>query len=166
MEVCQELTRTLGRGVLLIDTLDLVINRDFVVAFGALIWQVLAGGTTVVSTCRDHEYNDYLEPVNQRLPGLSQAADRYAVPNFSTAEIRAAAIACFRTLAPEQPERGQAFADKVLALSTDNRSLRDILENPLLLALLCDLFGEAGDVPPRPDGEQAVPALLAGESSL
>ncbi|TVQ15082.1 MAG: hypothetical protein EA368_00590, partial [Leptolyngbya sp. DLM2.Bin27] len=148
VEVCQELTRTLGRGVLLIDTLDLVINRDFVAAFGALMRQVLAGGTTVVFTCRDHEYNDYLEPVNERLPGLSQAMDRYAVPNFSTAEIRAAAVAFFRTLAPEQPERGQAFADKVLALSTDNRSLRDILENPLLLALLCDLFGEAGDVPP------------------
>ena len=147
VEVCQDLTQTQGRGVLLIDTLDLVVNRDFVVAFGAMMRQVLAGGTTVVFTCRDHEYNDYLEPVNQRLPGLSQAADRYAVPNFSTAEIRAAAVAFFRTLAPEQPERGQTFADKVLALSTDNRSLRDILENPLLLALLCDLFGEAGDVP-------------------
>ncbi|MBE9141209.1 hypothetical protein IQ254_29095, partial [Nodosilinea sp. LEGE 07088] len=148
VEACQELNQILGRGVLLIDTLDLVINRDFVVAFGALMRQVLAAGTTVAFTCRDHEYNDYLEPVNLRLPGLSQAADRYAVPNFSTAEIRAAAVAFFRTLAPEQPERGQAFADKVLALSTDNRSLRDILESPLLLALLCDLFGEAGDVPP------------------
>lgn len=148
VEVCQQLTQTQGRGVLLIDTLDLVINRDFVVAFGALMRQVLATGTTVVFTCRDHEYNDYLEPVSQRLPGLSQAMDRYAVPNFSTAEIRAAAVAFFGTLAPGQPERGQAFAEKVLALSTDNRSLRDILENPLLLALLCDLFGEAGDVPP------------------
>ncbi len=148
VEVCQDLHQTMGRGGLLIDTLDLVINRDFVVAFGVLMRQVLAGGTTVVFTCRDHEYNDYLEPVNERLPGLSQAADRYSVPNFSTAEIRAAAVAFFRTLAPDQPERGQAFADKVLALSTDNRSLREILESPLLLALLCDLFGEAGDVPP------------------
>ncbi|MGG6238590.1 hypothetical protein ACQ4N7_08095 [Nodosilinea sp. AN01ver1] len=148
VEVCQKLSHTQGRGALLIDTLALVINRDFVVAFGALMRQVLAGGATVVFTCHDHKYNDYLEPVNKRLPGLSQAADRYSVPNSSTTEIRAAAVAFFCTLTPEQPERGQAFADKMLALSTDNRSLQDILESPLLLALLCDLFGEAGDVPP------------------
>ena len=148
VESACELTQALGRGVLLIDTLDLVINRDFVVIFGALVRQLLAGGTTVVFTCRDHEYNDYLEPVSQRLPGLAQCIDRYAVPNFSTAEIRAAATAFFRRLAPDAPERGIAFADNVLALSADNRSLRDILENPLLLALLCDLFGEDGRVPP------------------
>jgi len=148
VEVSQALTQTLGRGVLLIDTLDLVITRDVVVAFGTLVRRLLAQGTTVVFTCRDHEYNDYLEPVSQRLPGLTQAIDRYAVPNFSTAEIRAAATAFIRKLAPTQPKQGKAFADKVLALSADNRSLRDILENPLLLALLCDLFGEDGNVPP------------------
>ncbi|MGP1383441.1 MAG: hypothetical protein ACTS2F_07750 [Thainema sp.] len=148
IDVAQELNQTLGRGVLLIDTLDLVINRDFVRIFGALMRQLLAQGTTVVFTCRHHEYNDYLEPVHQRLPGLGQSIDRYAVPNFSTEEIQAAATAFFRRLAPDDPERGQAFADKVLALSADNRSLREILENPLLLALLCDLFGAEGNVPP------------------
>jgi hypothetical protein len=74
--------------------------------------------------------------------------DRYAVPNFSTAEIRAAATRFMEKLAPTQPDQGRVFADKVLALSADNRSLREILENPLLLALLCDLFGQDGNVPP------------------
>jgi hypothetical protein len=146
--ICRELTQTLGRGVLLIDTLDLVVNRDFVMIFGALMRQIVAQGTTVLFTCRDHEYHDYLEPVSQRLPGLTQAMDRYAVPNFSTAEIRAAATQFMENLAPTQPGQGRVFADKVLALSADNRSLREILENPLLLALLCDLFSKDGNVPP------------------
>ncbi|MEM8545787.1 MAG: hypothetical protein AAGF66_17540, partial [Cyanobacteria bacterium P01_H01_bin.119] len=148
VEVTAELSQTLGRGVLLLDTLDLVINRDFVIVFGTLVRQLVADGTTVVFTCRDYEYSDFLEPSHQRLPGLAQAIERYAVPNFTTAEIRAAAEAFFRKQDPEHPERGIAFADNVLALSADNRSLRDILENPLLLALLCDLFGQEGNVPP------------------
>ncbi len=148
VEVTAELSQTLGRGVLLLDTLDLVINRDFVIVFGTLMRQLVADGTTVVFTCRDYEYSDFLEPPHQRLPGLAQAIERYAVPNFTTAEIRAAAEAFFRKQDPEHPERGIVFADNVLALSADNRSLRDILENPLLLALLCDLFGQEGNVPP------------------
>jgi hypothetical protein len=147
VEVVQDLTQGLGRGVLLIDTLDLVMNREFVIAFGSLLRSLVAAGTTVVFTCRDYEYTDFLEPPHQRLPGLAQVLDRYAVPNFTTAEIRAAAIAYFQRLAPDQPQRGEGFAEEVLALSADNRSLREILENPLLLALLCELFGEAGNVP-------------------
>jgi hypothetical protein len=50
VEVAQTLNQTLGRGVLLIDTLDLVINRDFVIIFGALMRRLLAQGTTVVFT--------------------------------------------------------------------------------------------------------------------
>ncbi|MEO0376144.1 MAG: hypothetical protein AAF329_16290 [Cyanobacteria bacterium P01_A01_bin.17] len=146
--VVQELTATQGQGVLLIDTLDLVINRDFVITFGRLLRQVVATGTAIAFTCRDYEYTDYLEPPHQKLPGLAQVLDRYAVPNFTTAEIRAAATAFFRQLAPLEPQRGEAFAENVLALSADNRSLREILENPLLLALLCDLFGREGNVPP------------------
>lgn len=146
--IAAQLNQSQGRGVLLIDTLDLVMNREFVVIWGAILRQLLAQGTTVVFTCRDHEYNDYLEPTSQRLPGLTQCIDRFTVPNFTTAEIRAAAEAFFRKRFPNQPERGQVFATNILDLSADNRSLRDILENPLLLALLCDLFADEGSVPP------------------
>ena len=145
--IVEQLTAAHGRGVLLIDTLDLVINRDFVPAFGLLLRQLLDKGVTVVFTCRDHEYNDYLEPTRERLAGLAQRIDRYSVPNFTTAEIRAAAETFFHKLEPTNPERGQAFADNILALSADNRSLQEITQNPLLLALLCDLFAKDGNVP-------------------
>lgn len=145
-EVVAELTQANGRGVLLIDTLDLVINRDFVISFGEILRELLAVGVTVVFTCRDREYSDYLEPTREKLLGLSHAIYRYTVPNFSTAEIRQAAAAFFRKLA--LPGQDQTFADNILNLSADNRSLQEIIENPLLLALLCELFAAEGNVPP------------------
>jgi len=148
LTIVEQLIATQGRGVLLIDTLDLVINRAFVPAFGLLLRQLLDKGATVVFTCRDQEYNDFLEPTRERLAGLSQYIDRHTVPNFTTAEIRAAAEAFFRQLEPNNSDRGTAFANDILALSADYRSLLDIIQNPLLLALLCDLFAVDGTVPP------------------
>lgn len=147
IDVVDHLISTQGRGVLLIDTLDLVVNRDFVPAFGLLLRQLLEKGVTVVFTCRDHEYNDFLEPTREKLAGLSQRIDRHLVPNFNAAEIRAAAEAFFHQLEPDAPARGKAFADNILALSADYRPLLDIIQNPLLLALLCDLFAIEGTVP-------------------
>jgi hypothetical protein len=143
----QHLTQTHGRGVLLIDTIDLVINKSFVLAFATLLRQLLNTGTTIVFTCRDHEYNDFLEPTREKLLGVAQSVDRYTVPEFTTAEIRLAATTFFTHQAPYTPERGQAFADQILQLSADSRSLHQITQNPLLLALLCDLFAQDGHVP-------------------
>jgi hypothetical protein len=148
LDIVEHLHHHYGRGVLLIDTLDLVINRDFIPAFATVLRQLLDKGATIVFTCRDHEYNDYLEPTRERLIGLSERIDRHTVPNFTTAEIRAAAIAFFQKREPHAPERGQRFADNILALSADQRSLQEIIQNPLLLALLCDLFAAEGNVPP------------------
>jgi hypothetical protein len=148
VEVVTQLVTDHGKGVLLIDTLDLIINREFVPVFNLLLRQLLDAGLTIVLTCRDHEYNDYLEPTRERLSGISQRIDRHTVPNFTTAEIRAAAEVFFRKLEPNAPDRGKPFADKILSLSADNRSLKDIIQNPLLLALLCDLFAQDGNVPP------------------
>ncbi|MFM7426885.1 MAG: hypothetical protein ACKO7W_18120, partial [Elainella sp.] len=145
--VTQTLCQTRGRGVLLIDTLDLLINRDFVPIFSTLLGQLLEQGVTVVFTCRDHEYSDYLEPVPQRLIGLVDRVKRQSVPDFTTAEIRLATATFFNRLDWAAPEQGDAFAEQILALSADNRSLREIIQNPLLLALLCDLFAQAGKVP-------------------
>jgi len=148
VEVATELTQALGRGVLLIDTLDLVASRDVVLSFSRILRELVALEVTVVFTCRDREYNDYLEPTRERLPGLAHALYRYTVPNFSTAEIRLAAEAYFRKREPEVASRGPAFADNILNLSADSRSLQEIIENPLLLALLCELFAGEENVPP------------------
>ena len=141
-----------GRGVLLIDTLDLIVDREVVLSLNPIFRQLLEQGVTIVFTCRDHEYNDYLEPTRERFVGISQTIDRHTVPNFTTPEIRQAAEAFFTTLEPDtfnpSNDRGKQFADNILALSADNRSLLEIIQNPLLLALLCDRFARDGNVPP------------------
>lgn len=148
VEVVTELAQAQGRGVLLIDTLDLLVNRDFVPTFRLLLEQIVAQGVTIVFTCRDHEYNDFLEPLPKRLLGLAQSVDRYTVPNFSTDEIRLAVDTFVSKLDLAQSPQGQTFAGNILTLSTDSRSLQEIIQNPLLLALLCELFAKEGQVPP------------------
>jgi hypothetical protein len=148
-EVALRLTTELGRGVLLIDTLDLVLNSRFVPALRGVLIQLMETGTTVVFTCRDQEYSNFLEPSREKLAGLKESVDRYNVPEFTSQEIREAA----QTFVRSKPEinvlvNGQAFADRILALSADNRPIQEITCNPLLLALLCDLFAKDGNVPP------------------
>ena len=146
--VAADLCQAYGRGVLLLDTLDLILNRERSLHLRDTIRDLLSVGVTVVLTCRDREYTDYLEPTRERLAGLSHALNRYTVPNFNTDEIRQAATVFFQTLEPNSgSDRGTIFAENILNLSADSRSLREIIENPLLLALLCDLFAEAGNVP-------------------
>ncbi|HEY9750737.1 MAG TPA: ATP-binding protein, partial [Allocoleopsis sp.] len=145
--LARQLTEQYGRGVLLIDTLDLVISRTFVSAFSHLLRSLLEVGVTVVFTCRDHEYNDFLEPNREKLVGIAECVDRHTVPGFTPDEIRQAATSFFTRSKPTSSEQGQAFADNILKLSADNRSLHEITQNPLLLALLCDLFAKDGNVP-------------------
>ena len=134
-----------GRGALLIDTLDLVVNRPFITALQPLLENLVESGTTIVFTCRDREYSDFLEPVRQKLPALVPWFYRYNVPEFSDDEVREAAVA----FASKHSglDRGASFADRVLSLSADSRPLQEITRNPLLLALLCDLFAKDGTVP-------------------
>ncbi|MCL1474275.1 helix-turn-helix transcriptional regulator [Argonema antarcticum] len=146
-QLVTDLTVECGRGVLLIDTLDLVLNRHLATAFTTVLRQLMDAGATVVFTCRDHEYNDFLEPPREKMAAISDTIDRYNVPTFDRAEIREAAATFFHKSQTTTPEIGYTFADRILSLSADNRPLQEITCNPLLLALLCDLFAKDGNVP-------------------
>lgn len=145
VELTDELTQQVGRGVLLIDTLDLVLNRSLVIALAPVLRSLVQHHVNVVFTCRDREYQDLLEPTREKLSGLVANLDRHSLWGFTTSEIEQATTAFFRATYPDRS--GDAFAQEILQLSADNRSLRAIIENPLLLALLCDLFAAEGQVP-------------------
>ena len=144
---CEELHRSCGRGVLLIDTVDLIVSSTFVSVFDRLLRQILDTGTTIVFTCRDRDYNDMFEPLRERMPSIVQCLDRHTVPPFNQDEISQAANTFFTKRETTLSQKGSAFAKQILTLSADSRSLREIIENPLLLALLCDLFARDGNVP-------------------
>jgi hypothetical protein len=148
-EIAADLTEARGRGVLLIDTLDIVLNERVVPALRGLLLQLLGRDCTVVFTCRDHEYEAFLEPAREKLGGVVESIDRYnlALPSFTPEEVTDAARGFIRARQIRSPDGGLAFARSILSLSADNRPLPEIVSNPLLLALLCELYGRDGAVP-------------------
>ena len=149
IEVAQQLSQTKGRGVLLLDTLDIVLTKSLVSVFRLMLVQLLECGTTVVFTCRDNDYANFFEPYHENFAGFREAVyDGCNIPQFSELEV-AAAAKNFASLKPEYPtqESQAAFATKILVLSADSVSLAEIVGNPLLLALLCELFAESQVVP-------------------
>ncbi|MDY6940252.1 MAG: hypothetical protein SWY16_21675 [Cyanobacteriota bacterium] len=158
VEIAARLTRDCGAGVLLVDTLDIVLERRLVPIFRNLILELLELGTTVAFTCRDRDYQDFFEPYHESFAGFVPNIERQTIAEFTEAEVREAAAAFVGArgdlLAGDSLEASvtdtQAaaeFADKIIALSANSQSIAEITRNPLLLALLCDLFAKEENVP-------------------
>ncbi|MGI2906267.1 NACHT domain-containing protein [Tolypothrix sp. VBCCA 56010] len=147
VEIATLLTEIHGRGVLLIDTLDLVLESKLVPVLRRLFFQLLEVGVTIVFTCRDHDYQDFFTPYPESFAGFFESIERHFVNKFDTNEVRAATTAFVQSLGIDSPEGGEDFAAKIINLSANSQSLAEITHNPLLLALLCDLFAKDENVP-------------------
>lgn len=147
-EVLRALVRGLGGGVLLIDTVDLLVDERVAPVLARLLIELTEAGATIVLTCRDHEFAEYFGPRGNRLPEVSGAIEHFTVPLFTAKEVTAAAEA-FAAQALEQENRGAAaaFARRIQELSADSRSLQAIVSNPLMLSMLCAVFARDGTVP-------------------
>jgi hypothetical protein len=132
-------------SLLLIDTLDLVLTRATVVPLRNFFYDLLAAGVTVLFTCRDFEYDRYFAAHRHHLPDLDRSVDGQFVPPFSMEEVEEAT----RRFAERAHGPGVAarFARSVVDLAADRRPVREIVKNPLLLAMLCNLYS-GGVVPP------------------
>lgn len=149
VEVARQLTTQQNRGILLIDTLDIVLTKPLVAVWRGILSQLLEIGTTVAFTCRDTDYSNFFEPYHESFAGFRESvSDNCKITPFTNEEVRTAAQEFiktqpgFNTLASQQ-----SFADKIIALSADSVSLQEIVCHPLLLALLCDLFAAEETVP-------------------
>lgn len=147
-DVAQSLSEYRGRGVLLIDTLDLVLEKRLVPILRQLLAKLLEIGTTVVFTCREQDFQDFFEPYHESFAGFNPQVERHYIREFNDAEVKQAAIAFVQSredvIFGELPE---VFAEKIIRLSADSKSLSAITHNPLLLALLCDLFASEKTIP-------------------
>ncbi|MEG3861571.1 helix-turn-helix domain-containing protein, partial [Microcoleus sp. herbarium12] len=149
VEVSRQLTTQQNRGILLIDTLDIVLTKPLVTVLRGILSQLLEIGTTVAFTCRDTDYSNFFEPYHESFAGFRESvSDNCKITPFTTEEVRTAAQEFiktqpgFNTLASQQ-----SFANQIIALSADSVSLQEIVCHPLLLALLCDLFAAEETVP-------------------
>ncbi|NES65073.1 MAG: ATP-binding protein [Okeania sp. SIO2D1] len=147
IDIASSLTKHCGRGVLLIDTLDIVLNQAFIEPFHHVLEKLTNESTTVVFTCRDYEYDNILQP-ERYLYRLSSNVKRHPVPPFSPEEIiRAAAAFSKKSKNFDSISKGEEFGRKIVELSTHDYQLREIIKKPLLLRILCELFEEDGSVP-------------------
>ena len=147
-DITSRLTAQHGRGVLLIDTLDLVLDKKLVPVLRGIFLELLDSNTTVVFTCRESDYRDFFEPYHESFAGFAESIECCQIPEFDDGEVREAARAFVQTkLGVTTSEGSLDFAQKIIALSSDSKSLQDITRNPLLLALLCDLFASEENVP-------------------
>ncbi len=116
-----------------------------------LLSQLLESGTTIVFTCRDQDYSYFFEPYHESFAGFRESVnDGCKIPPFNDDEVKEAAREFVKLkLGVEATRSAQDFADKIIALSADSQSLQEITRNPLLLALLCELFAQEENVVPE-----------------
>jgi len=145
-EIAKRLNEQHGPGVLLLDTLDIVLTKPLVPVLRTLLSQLLESGTTIVFTCRDQNYSYFFEPYHESFAGFRESVnDGCKIPPFNDDEVKEAAREFVKLkLGVEASRSAQDFA-----LSADSQSLQEITRNPLLLALLCELFAKEENVVPE-----------------
>jgi Restriction endonuclease/NACHT domain len=146
-DLLSNLTEANGRGVLLVDTLDLILDEQLTPALRGVLTRLIDAHVTTVITCRDYEYRLFLEPPTEKLAGLTRYLYRYELPAFAPDEIRDAIQLFLSAVSSQDSNHTKEFIAAILELSADSRPLRQIVERPLLLAMLCELFGGDGKVP-------------------
>jgi hypothetical protein len=102
----------------------------------------------VVASCREQEYESYLEPVEERAPALAGRFEALPLPPLHPDEVRTFAEAFFH----QRPELAarldvDSFVSGLLDLRRRLSPVREISSSPLLLGLLCDLYAPIGEVP-------------------
>ncbi|GAA1719171.1 hypothetical protein GCM10009745_80150 [Kribbella yunnanensis] len=140
-----------GAPVVLIDTADIVLSPSSARFFDRLLGALVGAGSPVVVTCRPQEYREYLEPFDQKLPSLALRPERVDVPVLTNEEIVELVVEYLRGLGVVPPGGAEAFAHSMTELATSRRPLIDIIRSPLLLGMVCELFGRTGALPPDLD---------------
>jgi hypothetical protein len=134
-----------ARGVLLIDTLDIVLSHKLVMVLREIFRELLEYGTTIVFTCRHVDYEFYFEPYHEKFSGFHHSVKPCEIMEFEDTdenpEVQTAVRYFFRDkLEVKEPEIIEDSIQGIIELSAQNSSLKEITCNPLLLALLCQLF--------------------------
>jgi hypothetical protein len=136
---CGALVAAHGIGLVLVDTIDLFLNRQSSSAFLAVVGEVLRTGATVVASSRTEEFRTYID-ANKR-----DSNDPWPLSTFEPEEMRLAA----RLFATQRDPTsdGEAFATRLWEMTAGETRLDAIARQPLLLSMMCDLFASDGHVP-------------------
>ncbi|MFI9811753.1 SEFIR domain-containing protein [Saccharothrix variisporea] len=133
-----------GAVTLLVDTLDLLLNKRTTAPLASVLARALEVGD-VVSTCRTEEFGRHLSDA-RAVPRLAGRMVDFPVPPLTEPEIMAWAgghVACLGGSTAEQT----AFLESLAGGLRSSGSLRQVCALPVRLALTCQVFGRERHVP-------------------
>ncbi|MFE3140124.1 hypothetical protein [Streptomyces scopuliridis] len=139
------------RPVLLLDTLDLLLSPRWSKPLSSYLCELVDVGTTVVLTCRPRDYEDHANGLIPAVQGNGQMAVFKDVPVLDEDEIVdfTRQFLADRGIRPAVGE--EEFGERLITLSAGGAHvrLRRLLSSPLLLAMVCEVFGETGGHVPQ-----------------
>lgn len=137
-----------GHGTaVLIDTIDMILSPTSRPHLDKLLGTFEQAGAVVLMTCRPQEFHEYLEPSGARLPSLLSDPSIIKIPPLSEPEIVRLATAYLDRLGRRPSNGYEAFCQSLLGLASSRRSMLEIVQSPLMLGMVCDLYGSGGVVP-------------------
>lgn len=137
--------------VLLLDTLDLLLSPRWSKPLTTYLAHLVDIGTTVVLTCRPRDYENHANGLIPAVQGNGQMAVFKEVPALDQDEI-VKFTRQFLVHRGIQPAVGEEeFGERLVTLSAGGPHvrLRRLLSSPLLLAMVCEVFGEKGGHVPQ-----------------
>ena len=136
--------RTAGlRPVVLLDTLDLILDDHTLPLLGALLRGLADDAVPVVLTCRDFEFREYLEDADGQVPLLGSVLRPVRLPRLTEDEVKAFARAFLEAGSGQAARDPDRFIGELLHLRAQRRAVVEICGSPLLLRLVCELYGGA-----------------------
>ncbi|MFI0990504.1 hypothetical protein [Streptomyces exfoliatus] len=139
------------RPVLLLDTLDLLLSPRWSRPLTSYLAHLVDLGITVVLTCRPRDYEDHANGLIPAVQGNGRMAVLKEVPPLDQDEIVAFTrqFLAHRGIPPAVGE--EEFGERLVTLSAGGPHvrLRRLLSSPLLLAMVCEVFGETGGHVPQ-----------------
>jgi hypothetical protein len=133
-----------GAVTLLVDTLDLLLNKRSTAPLAAVLARALDVGD-VVSTCRTEEFGRYLGDTRTTPRFAGRVAD-FPVPALTKPQILEWASDHVAGLGGSAAEQ-TAFLESLAGGLRSSDSLRQVCALPVRLALTCEVFGRERHVP-------------------
>lgn len=135
------------RVVLVLDTVDYLLNAEAAPAVVGLLRLLRARGVLTVFSCRQHDFETWLQP---RYGDLHKPRELSQVPCLTRDEVAlmVAGHLSYRTRKEgEISDASPDFVEAVLKAYDGGGPLAELITRPLLLTMLCALFAPTGALP-------------------
>jgi hypothetical protein len=146
IEILARLRDRHGAVTLLVDTLDLILDRGSLPGLSAVLAEALNLGD-VVMACRDQEYLTYLQGIPRSAPRLTGRLTRFGIPALSAEETVNWARNYLAAKNTELTASDAAFLGVLEGRMTAPGPLRQVCALPVRLAMACDVYAGEGYIP-------------------